>query len=113
MLVGVQVSLLASPKYVWGKCSPMKYHIETTYAWYDHHDGSQLILIYFIQNVPFTFDELPEIAKSHTEVLEIADDSKRWTPEDFYRASIYLMLEECHPMLYELELENPELMPVD
>jgi hypothetical protein len=91
----------------------MKYHIETTYAWYDHHDGSQLILIYFIQNVPFTFDELPEIAKSHTEVLEIADDSKRWTPEDFYRASIYLMLEECHPMLYELELENPELMPVD
>jgi hypothetical protein len=26
---------------------------------------------------------------------------------------MYLMLEECHPMLYELELENPELLPVD
>jgi len=87
----------------------MKYHIDTTYAWYDHHDGSVLILIYFIQNVPFTFDELPEIAKSHPEVIKLADEGKRWTPEDLYRASSYLMLEECHPMIYELEIENPEL----
>ena len=92
---------------------PMKYHIDTTYAWYDHHEGSVLILLYFIQNVPFTFDELPEIAKSHPEVIKLANDGKRWTPEKLYKASSYLMLEECHPMMYELELENPELMPVD
>ena len=91
----------------------MKYHIDTKYAWYDHQEGRVLILLYFIQNVPFTFDELPEIAKSHPEVVNLADDEKRWTPEGLYRASSYLMLEECHPMLYELELENPELMPVD
>jgi hypothetical protein len=30
-----------------------------------------------------------------------------------YKSSIYLMMEECHPMLHELEIENPELMPVD
>ena len=112
-LVGVQVPPLLCPKYSGYIISVMKYHIDTTYAWYDHHDGSVLILIYFIQNVPFTFDELPEIAKSHPEVIKLADEGKRWTPEDLYRASSYLMLEECHPMIYELEIENPELLPVD
>ena len=91
----------------------MKYHIDTKYAWYDHQEGSMLILLYLIQNVPFTFDELPEIANSHPEVLQLAESEKRWTPEEMYRSSMYLMLEECHPMLYELELANPELLPAD
>ena len=30
-----------------------------------------------------------------------------------YSASMYLMSEECHPMMFDLELENPELIPVD
>ena len=70
----------------------MKYRIETKYAWYNK--GSTLILIYYIQNVPFTFDELPEIAKQHPEVIKLADEEKRWEPEDLYRASMYLMMEE-------------------
>tara|TARA_R100001480_G_scaffold51051_1_gene64400 strand:- start:507 stop:845 length:339 start_codon:yes stop_codon:yes gene_type:complete len=112
--VGVQVPpLLFSLNIFRVIHGPMKYRINTTYAWYDHHEGSVLILVYFIQNVPFTFDELPEIAKSHPEVITLADNGKRWTPEDLYRASSYLMLEECHPMMYELEIENPELLPVD
>ena len=91
----------------------MKYRIETEYAWYDTHEGSKVILVYFIQNVPFTFDELPEIARNLPEVTQSADGNKRWSAEDMYRASMYLMMEECHPMMYELELENPELLPVD
>jgi|TARA_B100000085_G_scaffold8192_1_gene7276 hypothetical protein len=89
----------------------MKYRIETKYAWYNK--GSTLILVYCIENVPFTFDELPELAKQHPEVLALADKERRWEPEDLYRASMYLMMEECHPMMFELELENPELLPVD
>ena len=27
-----------------------------------------------------------------------------------YRSSMYLMAEECHPMMFDLELENPELL---
>ena len=92
---------------------PMKYRIDTTYAWYDHQEGSCLILVYRIQNVPFTFDELPEIAESHPEVVKMADEGKRWSVEEMYRSSMYLMMEECHPMMFELELENPELLPVD
>ena len=89
----------------------MKYRIDTTYCWYNR--GKQIVLMYFINQIPFTFDELPEIANNCPEVVKVADSEKRWTPEEMYRASMYLMLEECHPMLYELELENPELLPID
>ena len=91
----------------------MKYQITTEYAWYDTPEGSNVILAYFIQNVPFTFDELPEIARNLPEVEMAANDNKRWTPEEMYRASMYLMTEEAHPMMFELEVDRPELLPVD
>ena len=91
----------------------MKYQLNTEYAWYDTPEGSKVVLMYFIMNVPFTFDELPEIARNLPEVEQSANDNKRWTSDQMYKASMYLMSEECHPMMYELELENPELLPVD
>ena len=93
--------------------SVMKYQLETEYAWYDTQEGSKVILVYLIQNVPFTFDELPEIARNLPEVEQTANENKRWSTEEMYKASMYLMAEECHPMMYELEIENPELLPVD
>jgi hypothetical protein len=90
----------------------MKYRIETKYAWYDH-EGEHLVLLYLIQNIPFTFDELPEIARANPSVIQLANSGPRWDAEKMYQSSMYLMAEECHPMIYELELENPELMPVD
>jgi len=69
--------------------------------------------MYFINNIPFTFDELPHTALHTTEVVEAANCQRRYEPEDLYKASLYLIDEECHPMLFELELENPELSPVD
>ncbi len=112
MLVGVQVSLLVYPKYVRVFSKPMKYHIDTKYAWYDH-EGEHLVLLYLIQNMPFTFDELPELARTNPSVIQLANSYPRLTAEDMYRASMYLISEQCHPMLFELELENPELLPVD
>ena len=100
-------------KYNGYTASVMNYRIDTEYAWYDTPEGSKVILVYMIQNVPFTFDELPEIARNLPEVVQTADENKRWSAEEMYRSSIYLMMEECHPMLHELEIENPELLPVD
>ena len=100
-------------KYNGYTASVMNYRIDTEYAWYDTPEGSKVILVYMIQNVPFTFDELPEIARNLPEVVQTADGNKRWSSEEMYKSSIYLMMEECHPMLHELEIENPELMPVD
>jgi len=70
-------------------------------------------LVYFIQNVPFTFDELPEIARNLPEVEQAANQNKRWSSEQMYQSSMYLMAEECHPMMYDIEVDKPELLPVD
>lgn len=89
----------------------MKYRIDARYVWYNR--GSQLVLMYFINSVSFTFDDVPESYMFDVEILELADNERRFEPEDLYQASYYLMLEECHPLMFDLELENPEMMPVD
>jgi len=88
----------------------MKYHIHTRYCWYNEQ---QLVLMYFINNVPFTFDDVPDEYYFDIEVVEVANNEKKYTVEDLYRYSSYLIEEECHPLLFELDLENPEMLPVD
>ena len=89
----------------------MKYRIDTRYVWYNK--GTQVVLMYFISNVPFTFDDVPDSQMYDLEILELADNERRFEPEDLYRSSYYLIAEEAHPMLFEVELENPEMLPVD
>jgi len=36
----------------------MSYKIDTAYCWYDN--ASVIVKMYFINQVPFTFDELPD-----------------------------------------------------
>ena len=89
----------------------MKYRIDTRYVWYNR--GSQIVLMYFIQNIPFSFDDVPDDGLNDLELINLADKQKRWEPEDLYQASYYLMMEECHPLMFEVDLENPEMMPAD
>jgi hypothetical protein len=89
----------------------MKYRIDAAYVWYNK--GTQIVLMYFINYIPFTFDELPDCAMQDLEVIHLADQQLRYEPEDLYRTSFYLIDEECHPMLFDVELENPEMLPVD
>ena len=89
----------------------MKYRIDTRYVWYNK--GTMIVLMYFINQVPFTFDELPDEALFDLELIKLADNERRFEPDDLYKSSYYLILEECHPLLFEVELENPEMLPVD
>jgi hypothetical protein len=89
----------------------MKYRIDARYVWYNR--GTQIVLMYFIQQVPFTFDELPDESIFDLELIKLADNERKFEPEDLYNSSFYLIDEECHPCLFELELENPEMMPAD
>jgi len=91
----------------------MKYKITTAYHWYNH--ASMIVKMYFINGVPFTFDELPEIATSDPEVIKLADKERDYDPEDLYLSSFYLIDEQAHPLLFDLnsELENPEDLPED
>jgi hypothetical protein len=89
----------------------MKYRIDARYCWYNK--GTQIVLMYFINNIPFTFDELPNCSMQDLELIHLADNERRFEPEDLYKSSFYLIDEQCHPLMFELELENPEMLPVD
>ena len=107
VLLGVLNQFLNKQKYGTG----MKYRIDTRYVWYNKE--SMLVLMYFINQVPFTFDEVPESLYYDKEILAIADNEKRFEPEELYYSSFYLIDELCHPLMFDVELENPELLPAD
>jgi len=89
----------------------MKYRIDGRYVWYNR--GKQIVLLYFINSIPFTFDELPDESIFDEELIKIADKERRYEVDDMYKCSSYLIEEQCHPLLFELDLENPEMLPVD
>ena len=87
----------------------MSYRIDHAYCWYN--DGSMIVKMYFINQVPFTFDELPDGHLEDDDLKRLADKERSYEPEDLYRSSFYLIDEEAHPCMFPIELENPEDMP--
>ncbi len=87
----------------------MSYKITKAYCWYNN--GSQIVLMYFISEIPFTFDELPEGHLYDQELCKTADKYRTFEPEDLYKNSFYLIDEEVHPCFFPVELENPEDLP--
>jgi len=89
----------------------MKYRIDARYVWYNR--GSIIVLMYFINSIPFTFDDVPDSMMYVMELIELAYNERRFEPEDLYQSSYYLILEVAHHLLYDVELENPEMLPAD
>ena len=89
----------------------MSYKIDTAFCWYDN--SSIIVKMYFINQVPFTFDELPDGHLYDQDLCKEADKNLSYEPEDLYKSSFYLIDEEVHPCLFPVDLENPEDMPVD
>ena len=87
----------------------MSYRIDHAYCWYN--DGSMIVKMYFINQVPFTFDEMPDGHLEDDDLKRLADKERSFEPEDLYRSSFYLIDEEAHPCMFPIELENPEDMP--
>ena len=72
--------------------------------------------MYFINDIPFTWDELEDIGVSTEEIPGlkiIADNQKEYNVEELNNYQSYLMEEEFNPLIYSLELENPEDLPDD
>ena len=69
------------------------------------------VLMYFIENMAFAFDVLDKIDKQDKWILAEAAINEEYSLKDVIRSSEYLLQEECHPVIFELELENPELIP--
>ena len=69
------------------------------------------VLMYFIEHMPFQFDSLDRIDKEDKWVLSEAASNEEYTIKDVIISSDYLLQEECHPVVHELDLINPELIP--
>ena len=109
MPVGVQVPLSLFPAKYIVVGSVMKYTLSQAYCFY----MGEVVRMYFIQGVPYTFDELPQLVQDHPSVQTEALHHQDYDDEDMYRFSNYLMMEGMHPLMFELEVENPELLPQD
>jgi len=89
----------------------MSYRISTAHCWYN--DGSMIVKMYFINEIPFTFDEMPDGHLNDLDLLREADKNRTFEPEDLFKNSFYLIDEEAHPLLFEMDLANPEDLPED
>jgi hypothetical protein len=87
----------------------MKYHLTQGYSFY----MGEVVRMYFIQGIPYTFDELPQIIQDHPSVQTEALTGRDWDDEDLYRCSSYLMEEQAHPLIFQVQVDNPELLPKD
>jgi len=73
----------------------------------------QVVRMYFIQGIPYTFDELPQIIQDHPSVQTQALQGRDYDDEDLYKCSAYLIDEGAHPLMFDVQVENPELLPKD
>ncbi len=88
----------------------MKYKLTTSYNWYETDTERFIIKTYYINHIPFTFDEISENLQYDLKIIEFANNNLVMSPEIFFEKSFYLIDEECHPCLFELDLENPEVL---
>jgi hypothetical protein len=87
----------------------MKYSLSQAYVFY----MGMVVRMYFIQGIPYTFDELPLIIQEHPSVQTEALQGRDWDDEELYKCSSYLAEEECHPLMFDIEVNDPELLPKD
>lgn len=91
-----------------------KLKLTKAYCWYDSMElkvPERVVKMYFINGIPFTWDELTEAEEENYSCKIAANTHQiRYTPEHLFRSSGYLIMEECHPCFFELEVENPEIL---
>ena len=88
----------------------MKYKITTSYNWYETEGERFIIKTYYINGIAFTFDEILEESQQDPEIIKRANEGLTYDPEYFFLKSFYLIDEQCHPCIFEMELENPEVL---
>lgn len=89
----------------------MAYKITWAYTWYVPSEKEKYIIkTYKLNEIPFTFDDVTDEEQEDPEVIKKAEEQMTMTPEIFFQKSFYLIAEEAHPCVFELELENPEML---
>ena len=82
----------------------MKYEICKRYCFVD----SLPVKILFVNEMPFAMDPLEDFEKNDKWVMSECALNPTYTLDEMLKWSEYLIEEECHPVLFELELVTKE-----
>ena len=75
--------------------------------------NGKIVDMWYIQGIPFTFEELPQAMAELDEIEDEASLATGYSMEDMMKWSNYLISEQCHPLLFTVEefIENYEEVP--
>tara|TARA_B100001113_G_scaffold263791_1_gene218698 strand:+ start:559 stop:825 length:267 start_codon:yes stop_codon:yes gene_type:complete len=75
--------------------------------------NGKIVDMWYIQGIPFTFEELPQAMAELDEIENEAALATGYDMDDMYKWSDYLIAEQCHPLLFTVEefIENYEEVP--
>jgi hypothetical protein len=70
-----------------------------------------IVLVYFINGMPFVYDDIPDSEKDDPYVQAIAQTEHPLEVEELTKNSEYLIIEELHPLLFPVELDDVSVLP--
>ena len=80
------------------------YTVSKAFVFYN--DCKSIVKMYYLNDVPFTFDELPDGHLWDKDLVEEATKNMPLDVEDVYKGSNYLISEQCHPMFDNIKIIN-------
>lgn len=78
---------------------------------YRYLNGIGIVLVYFLNGMPFVYDDITDAEKEDIYVKTCAEAEPTLNVELLTKNSEYLMLEELHPMLFPVELDEVSVLP--
>tara|TARA_A200000159_G_scaffold132361_1_gene129918 strand:+ start:16656 stop:16952 length:297 start_codon:yes stop_codon:yes gene_type:complete len=76
-------------------------------------DYETIVKMYFIDGMPFSFDTIDKKQLEDVWIKSEAACNPEFSLDQVDKSSEYLIAEELHPLLFDIEVQNPELMPDD
>ena len=89
----------------------MSYTVTTAHCWYN--EEKVIVKMYFLQGIPFTFDEMTDGHLYDRDLVDEANENKSYEVDDVYRGSNYMIMEQMHPCFHVIEIENARDLPAD
>ena len=68
------------------------FEVSSSLVWYN--DERMIVKMYFLNDIPFTFDELPDGHLWDQDLVKEANANRSFEVEDLYKGSNYLIQEE-------------------
>lgn len=78
---------------------------------YRYINGIGIALVYFINGMPFVYDDIFDEDKIDPYVQAVVNSEPSLEVEQLTKNSEYLMIEELHPLLFPVELDEISELP--